>query len=80
MPGKLAHAHAPRVLVPHGAGNSRSVEQMPVSLLFSAEGPAMAEMLERYEVKIRGHDERCFTADLRMGRLIIRQIPDGRKS
>jgi hypothetical protein len=75
MPGKLAHAHAPRVLLPHGAG--RSVEQMPVSLLFSAEA---LEMLERYEVKIRGHDERYFTADLRMGRLIIRQIPDGRKS
>jgi hypothetical protein len=41
----------------------------------------MAEFAERHEIQVRGHDGTIvFTADSRDGRLVIRQIPDGRKS
>jgi|RhiMetdeSRZDD1v2_1073273.scaffolds.fasta_scaffold945300_2 DNA-binding NarL/FixJ family response regulator len=41
----------------------------------------MAELAERHEITIRGHDGTIvFTADSADGRLVIRQIPERRKS
>jgi hypothetical protein len=41
----------------------------------------MAELAERQEITIRGHDGTIvFTADSADGRLVIRQIPERRKS
>jgi hypothetical protein len=41
----------------------------------------MAELAERHEVKVRGHDRTIvFTADSVDGRLVIRQVPDGKNS
>jgi hypothetical protein len=41
----------------------------------------VAELAERHEITIRGHDGTIvFTADSADGRLVIRQIPAGRKS
>jgi hypothetical protein len=40
----------------------------------------MAELAERHEITIRGHDGTIvFTADSTDGRLVIRQIPEGKK-